>query len=134
MLNKSAKLRLKKLSQALRGDLSQRDFAEIKGFSHSTIQKWEAQEINGLPSEKSLRILARLCKTSVDDVIEYLLLGTESLKIEPVPEGRPRHNATVDADLLVSLIESLPDEDRAYIRDKVWGEAPNARVKTVLAA
>lgn len=123
MLSNPAKTRLKVLCQKLRGELSQRDFASLYGLSHSTVRKWEAQDIDNLPTEKSLRILARLTSSSVEDVIEYIVSNRDDLAIKAVPEGRRRHEATIDADLLVELLESLPESDRRYVRDKVWGKS-----------
>ena len=118
MLSEISKQKLSSLVKTLRGKLSRREFGRLYGVSYSSVNNWENGTLSQLPQEESLDLLARLTGRTVPELVSYLLNSEVSFEVKPVPEGRTQHAATVDADVIVALLHSLPPEDRGYVLGK----------------
>jgi transcriptional regulator with XRE-family HTH domain len=92
MFDRCVKNRLAGVVRELRGDRSQREFAEILNVGQATIQSWESER-GGTPALDSLIKIANLRKENPEVFIAYLF-------------GRPIDNTTS----IEAQIENMPIE------------------------
>jgi phage repressor protein C with HTH and peptisase S24 domain len=82
-LDAAAKQRLSEALKEMRGDRSQRAFAEVLGVGAAAVQQWERAK-GGDPSYDSIQKIAKLRDEHPDEFIAYLL-GREKQEAIPQP-------------------------------------------------
>lgn len=102
-MNSNAKKRFAEIIRSLRGELTQKEFAQILGVTYGAIQAWEKEEVNN-PSSANLAKIAN-----------YVGLTFEQLMASVNGESVPEIQKTVNPLYVTTQLKTMSIEDLTHL-------------------